>query len=284
MNFLKFFLIFFFISLFLTNCSKKEEVSIIVEEDLEQQMIRAFKEGYEEFKQGDSLYAAQKFNEAELLFPQSAWAPRSALMAAYSYFSSAYYADTIYEIERFLKTYPNHPRTDYAYYLLAITYYNSIVDETKDLGSILKSKEYFQFIINNFPETEYAVDAVFKLELINEVLASKEMYLARYYFDKQKWIPAINRFKKVVEIYDDTIFIEEALHRLVEINYNLGLLEESKKIAKILGYNYNSSEWYENSYSLINKDYKIEQKKLKKASKDKETSLVKKMINRILNR
>ena len=140
-------------------------------------------------------------------------------MAAYSYYVDDYYDDTIYELERFFKTYPNHPRTDYAYYLLAITYYELIVDETKDLKSILKSKEYFQFIIENYPNTDYAMDSRFKLELINEVLASKEMYLARYYLKKEKWIPAINRFKEVVENYNDTIYIEEALHRLVEIHY-----------------------------------------------------------------
>ena len=103
MNFLKIFLIFFFISLFLTNCTKKEKVSTIVEEDVEQQMIRAFREGYEEFEAGDSLYAAQKFNEAELLFPQSAWAPKAALTAAYVYYAQDYYFDAEFELERFIK-------------------------------------------------------------------------------------------------------------------------------------------------------------------------------------
>ena len=273
------FIIYLFIlSVFLLSCAKEEStVEVIKKNEIDIQMIDAYNEGMRALDEQDGLTAAKKFTEAELLFPQSAWAPRSSLMAAYSYFSSAYYADTIYEIERFLKTYPNHPRTDYAYYLLAVTYYNSIVDETKDLGSILKSKEYFQFIINNFPETEYAVDAVFKLELINEVLASKEMYLARYYFDKQKWIPAINRFKLVVEKYDDSVFIEEALHRLVEIHYHLGLQEEAKKYATILGYNYNSGEWFEQSYKILNRDYKI----LSKKDLKKRDSLIKRIIKKI---
>ena len=274
------FIIYLFIlSVFLLSCAKEEStVEVIKKNEIDIQMIDAYNEGMRALDEQDGLTAAKKFTEAELLFPQSAWAPRSSLMAAYSYFSSAYYADTIYEIERFLKTYPNHPRTDYAYYLLAVTYYNSIVDETKDLGSILKSKEYFQFIINNFPETEYAVDAVFKLELINEVLASKEMYLARYYFDKQKWIPAINRFKLVVEKYDDSVFIEEALHRLVEIHYKIGLEDEAKKYAYLLGYNYQSSEWYENTYKVFNKKYEPARKKIKN---NKKKSLIEKIKTKI---
>ena len=274
------FIIYLFIlSVFLLSCAKEEStVEVIKKNEIDIQMIDAYNEGMRALDEQDGLTAAKKFTEAELLFPQSAWAPKSSLMAAYSYFSSAYYADTIYEIERFLKTYPNHPRTDYAYYLLAVTYYNSIVDETKDLGSILKSKEYFQFIINNFPETEYAVDAVFKLELINEVLASKEMYLARYYFDKQKWIPAINRFKLVVEKYDDSVFIEEALHRLVEIHYKIGLEDEAKKYAYLLGYNYQSSEWYENTYKVFNKKYEPARKKIKN---NKKKSLIEKIKTKI---
>ena len=271
----------FIFSTLLLSCAKEERtVEVIEKNEIDIQMIDAYNKGIIALDEQDGLTAAKKFTEAELLFPQSAWAPRSALMAAYSYFSSAYYADTIYEIERFLKTYPNHPRTDYAYYLLAITYYNSIVDETKDLGSILKSKEYFQFIINNFPETEYAVDAVFKLELINEVLASKEMYLARYYFDKQKWIPAINRFKLVVEKYDDSVFIEEALHRLVEIHYKIGLENEAKKYAFLLGYNYQSSEWYENTYKVFNKKYESTRNKIKK-NNSKKKSLIEKIKTKI---
>ena len=148
-------------------------------------MIDAYQEGIKALDDGDGLSAAKKFSEAELLFPQSIWAPRAALMSAYAYYSNEFYADTIYEIERFLKTYPRHSRTDYAYYLLAIAYYDQIIDETKDLDAILKAKQYFEFVISNYPNTDFAMDSKFKLELINEVLASKEMYLARYYYDKE---------------------------------------------------------------------------------------------------
>ena len=168
------------IFILLSSCAKeKTSVEIIEEKEINLQMIEAYQQGMQKLEEQDGLAAAKKFTEAEILFPQSEWAPRSALMAAYSYFSDEYYTDAIYEIERFLKRYPKHPRTDYAYYLLAVTYYNQIVDETRDLESILKSKEYFQFIINNYPTTDYAIDSKFKLELINEILASKEMYVAK---------------------------------------------------------------------------------------------------------
>ena len=266
--------------LLLNTCVKeKSNVEVIEERELDLQMIDAYQKGLDYLSQKDSIAAAKKFTEAELLFPQSVWAPRSALMAAYSYYVDDYYDDTIYELERFFKTYPNHPRTDYAYYLLAITYYELIVDETKDLKSILKSKEYFQFIIENYPNTDYAMDSSFKLELINEVLASKEMYLARYYLKKEKWIPAINRFKEVVENYNDTIYIEEALHRLVEIHYKLGIEDEAKKYAYLLGYNYQSSEWYEKTYKVFNKNYESTKKKLKENKNKK--SLIEKIKTKI---
>ena len=238
------------------SCAKKEEKIVVVEEkSLEMQMIDAYNEGLAELEKDDVIYAARKFNEAELLYPQSIWAPRAALMAAYAYFSKLYYGDAIIELEKFLDKYKNHPRRDYAFYLLALCHYNQIVDETKDLNEILKSQEYFNLIVKKYPDTEFAIDSEFKLELIQEILASKEMYLARYYIDREKWIPAINRFKTVVSDYETTIYVEEALHRLVELHYKLGLVDESKKYAALLGYNYQSSEWYEESYKILNKDY-----------------------------
>ena len=258
----------------ITSCTKKNEIiSVVEEKSLEMQMIDAYNEGIEELNKNDVIYAAKKFNEAELLYPQSIWAPRAALMAAYAYFSQLYYDDTIVELEKFLQKYKNHPRRDYAYYLLALSHYNLIVDETKDLEEILKAEKYFQIIIKNYPNTEFAIDSEFKLELIQEILASKEMYLARYYVDREKWIPAINRFKTVIKNYETTIFVEEALHRLVELHYRLGLVDESKKYASLLGYNYQSSEWYEESYKILNKNYV---KKAKKGNSEKEQSILQK--------
>ena len=249
---------FIILATFLYSCGGKEEkVSVLSEGDLDEQMITLFEEAYNAFlDDGDVLFAAQKFNEAELIFPQSEWAPIAALMSAYVYYSDDYYSDAIYELQRYIKVYPNHKNIDYANYLLAICYYEQIVDEKKDLNSIIEAKKNFEFVIKNFPNTEYALDAEFKLDLINDILAAKEMYVGRYYVDKKKWIAAINRFKFVIDNYDTTIYVEEAIHRLVEIYYILGLEDESKKYANLLGYNYQSSQWYENSYIVFNKNYK----------------------------
>ena len=255
------------LGILLISCSKEEKISVIEEENIEAQMIEAFKEGYDELNKGDVIFAAKKFNEAELLYPQSNWAPKAAIMAAYSYYSQSYYGDTIFEIERYLKTYPNHKNIDYAHFLLAMCYYETVIDEKRDLEPLLKAKKQFEFIMNNFPNTDFAMDSKFKLDLIYDKLASKEMYIADHYLKKGKWIPAINRFKNVVENYSTTVYIEEALHRLVEIHYKIGLTQESKKYAKLLGYNYQSSEWYKESYKVFNKEYVIKKKIVKKKRK-----------------
>ena len=268
------FLLSLFILFCLISCTeKKEKVSLIKEDILEMQMIEAYNEGLKEFNRGDIFFAVKKFNEVELLYPQSIWAPRSTLMAAYAYYSKMYFDDAIFELKRFLDKYKNHPDTDYAYYLLAVCHYNQIVDEKKDLGQLIKAREYFNFLIKNFPNTDFADDAYFKLELIVEILASKELYLANYYLDREKWIPAMNRYKNIVNEYDTTIFIEEALYRLVELNYKLGLTDEAKKYTALLGYNYQSSEWYERSYNIVNTNYK--KTNIKKDLK-KEKTLLKK--------
>ena len=259
--------------LLIISCSKKEaKVTILKEKNLENQMIEVYKQGMEEFEKGDVIYAGKKFSEAELLYPQSIWAPRAVLMSAYGFFSQGYYNDAINDLERFLVKYKNHPQTDYAYYLLALSHYDQIIDEKKDMNEILKAKEYFEIIIADFPNTEYAQDSKYKLEYIVEIMASKEMYLARYYIQREKWIPAINRFKKVINEYDTTIFVEEALYRLVELHYKIGLVSEAEKYAALLGYNYQSSLWYEASYKIFNKNYI---KKTITSKEEKETILKK---------
>ena len=262
--------LFFTITIFVlfVSCTKQtQNKSVLKETSIDLQVQESFKEGIKALEGGDVLYAAKKFNEAEILFPQSIWAPKSALMAAYAYYSQDYYSDTIAELRRFIKLYPMNKNLDYAYYLLAISYYEQIVDETKDLQSIINAKEIFNKILLDYPNTEYAYDAQFKIELINDLLASKEMYVGRYYFDRKKWIPAINRFRNVVDDYETTIYAEEALHRLVEIYYVLGLKDEAKKYASLLGYNYQSSQWYEKTYSVFDKMYaqnKIKNNKIEK--------------------
>ena len=261
--------------IFTWSCGDKtKKISALEELDMEKQMSNAYKEGYFELQKGDVLLAAKKFNESELLFPQSSWAAKSAIMAAYSYYSQNYYSDAIFELERYLKTYPNHADKAYAHFLLGMSFYEEIVNEKKDLQSILNSKKHFEFVIREYPNTEFAMDAKFKIDLINETLAAKEMYIARYYLKRTKWIPALNRFKTVVNNYSTTIYTEEALHRLVEINYRLGLTDESKKYANTLGYNYQSSDWYKNSYTVFNKNYRDSIKEIQK-DKKKKTGLIK---------
>ena len=238
------------------SCSQKQnEVSLIKEVDQQAELVTTYSEAMENLKKGDTFFAANKFLEAELLFPQSDWAPKSALMAAYSYYLQDFYSKSIFNLERFISTYPKDKRMPYAYYLLAMCYYENIEDEKGDLLPLLKSKNLFEKIILKYPATDFALDAKFKIDLINDIVASKEIYIGRHYVKKEKWIAAINRFKNVVENYDTTIYVEEALHRLVEIYYRLGLINESAKYAKVLGYNYASSEWYLQSYAIFDKEY-----------------------------
>ena len=266
MNKKKFLTFIIFVFIFNISCSKdiNPEKSIIEEKSLDLQIIEAYQEGLKELEAGDVLYAAKKFNEVENLFPKSEWAAKSNLMAAYAYYTQQYYFDTIEELKLFLKKYPMHQDIDYAYYLMGVAYYEQIVDEKKDLYSIKMAKEKFEKVINDYPNTDYALDAKFKLDLIADILASKEMYLGRYYFQKKKWIPSINRFNTVVNDFDTTIYVDEALHRLVEIYYTIGLIDEAKKYANLLGYNYKSSKWYEMTYSVFDKKYKKNQQLLDK--------------------
>ena len=263
---LKFKNLFLIVLLFLCiSCAKEiKKNSILKEKSLDLQVFEAYRKGLESLDEGDVLFAAKKFNEAEILFPQSQWAPKSALMAAYAYYSQDYYGDAIAELNRFIKVYPLHKNIDYAYYLLGISHYEQIVDEKKDLQSIVNAQNYFDIILNKFPNTEYAIDAEFKIDLINDILASKEIYLGRYYLEKKKWIPAINRFRTVIDDFETTIYTEEALYRLVEVYYIIGMKNEAEKYAKLLGYNYQSSKWYERSYNIFNRIYEKEKIKNEK--------------------
>ena len=269
--------LFLIIIVIFNACSKDEfKKSIVKEKSLDLQVQEAYREGMEALEGNDVIYAAKKFNEAETLFPQSEWAPKSALMAAYSYYVQDYYSDAIAELIRFISVYPSHKDLDYVHYLLGVCYFEQIVDEKKDLQSIKNAKTKFLFVLNKYPKTEYALDSEFKLNLINDILASKEMYIGRYYFEKKKWIAAIRRFRTVIDEYDTTVYTPEALHRLVEVHYTIGLIDEAEKYAQLLGYNYASSEWYENSYSLFNKKYEKKRKSKLENTKKKSRNIIKK--------
>ena len=259
-----------------TACSSDtQNIKLIKEKNQEEEMISSYKAGVELLEIRDYFAASKKFLEAEILFPQSKWAPKSVLMASYSYFLQGYYTLAIENVKRYLKTYPKDKNKPYAHYLLAMCYYETIEGEKKDLAPLVLSKKELNFIIKNYPDTDFAYDARFKIDLINETLAAKEVYLGRHYIKKKKWIPALNRFKNVLNEYETTVHVEEAIHRLVEIYYKLGMEQESLKYASLLGYNYNSGEWYKETYRIFNKKYKVSIPKNKKQKS--------KILNKIKN-
>ena len=265
------------------SCSKKEKVTILKNKDLKSQMTELYEDGYEAFLERDTLFAAKKFNEAELIFPQSEWAPIAALMTAYVYYSDDYYSDAIYHLERYLKVYPKHKDIDYGHYLLGMCYYENIIDEGRDLEPLIKAKKEFEILTDNYPNTEFAIDASFKLGLITDRLAGKEMYIGRHYEKSQKWVAAINRFKNVVEKYETSIFVEEAIYRLAEIHYIIGLEDEAKKYATLLGYNYGTSNWYKASYKIFNKNYDLTEKEIFSIKEKDKKSIFKKFKKRFRN-
>ena len=253
-----------------------EKVTILENRDLKSQMIELYEQGYEAFLDRDTLFAAKKFNEAELIFPQSDWAPIAALMTAYVYYSDDYYSDAIYHLERYLKVYPKHKDIDYAHYLLGMCFYENIVDEARDLKPLLNAKREFEILIKDYPNTEFAIDANFKLGLIEDRLAGKEMYIGRHYAKSQKWIAAINRFKNVLKNYETSVYVEEAIYRLAEIHYIIGLESEAKKYSTLLGYNYGTSNWYKASYKIFNKDYDLSEKEIFSIKEEDKKSMFKK--------
>ena len=272
-------IIFLFIYIiFIVSCSKdKSKVDqVLLEQDIEAEMILAYKEGMKQLENGDALYASRKFDEAEILFPQSIWAAKASLMSAYALYSQNYYDDAIFNLERHIKNYPKDKDLVYAHYLIAICYFEQLYDEKKDLKPLVKAREKFEHILKKYPNTDYAIDAKWKMGLIVDQMAAKEMYIGRYYMKMEKWIAAINRFKFVVKYYDTTVYIEEALHRLVEIYYKIGLVEDARKVAATLGYNYGSGEWYKNSYRIFNKSYKTE-----KITKKKKDSFIRKKFKKL---
>ena len=258
------------------SCSKKEVVmNAPASQD---RSVEIYQEGVDAMEKNDLLFASKKFSEAESILPTIEFSAKASLMSSYCLYLINFYPEASANLERYITQYPADKNIAYAHYLIAIILYEQILDEKKDINPLIKSKEKINFFLINFPNTDFAIDLKFKMDLINNQLAAKELYVAKYYIQTQKWIPAINRLKFIIKDYSETIFIEEALHRLVEVYYRVGLVEEAKAVAAILGYNYNSSEWYEQSYKILNKNYKIK----KKVKQKKNDSLIKRTINKIL--
>ena len=270
----KVFIISIFSVFLIFSCAKKNNELVIEKEPTELEIVREiYSEALEALNKGDAFFAGKRFKEVESLMPKSKWAAKASLLVGYAHYSRNAYSDSVFALERHIKTYPADKNIPYAHYMIAICYYEQILDEKKDLLPLLKAKKKFAFVIQNYPDTDYATDARFKVDLIIDQLAAKEMYIARFYMQTEKWISAINRLKFVIENYDNTVFIEEALHRLVEVYYRIGLVDEAKKAAAILGYNYQSGQWYEMTYKVFNKKYKP-----KKIKKEKEMGLIRKKI------
>ena len=262
----------------LLSCSKNKEV--LYEPTSKVNPYTIYNEAMESFNKNDFYFANKKFTQAELNFKNVNLAAKAAIMSSFCLYSINFYDEAVENLNRFLKLYPADKNIIYAHYLIAVIYFEQISDEKKDLKPLLNADKKIDFFIKNYPETDYSLDLKFKKGLIQNQLAAKEAYIARYYISVQKWVPAINRLKLILEKYDETVFVEEALFRLVEIHYYLGLDDEAKSYAKILGYNYNSSEWFAKSYKILNKDYN-----LKKNFYTKKTKIEKKnFLNRIIDK
>ena len=240
-----------------------------------------YKDGLEAFERNQFFFAEKKFSEAELNFEIVELSAKSAIMSSFALYGMNFYEQALENLNRYLKTYPSDKNIIYAHYLIAIIYYEQISDEKKDLDPLLKANEKIDFFLKTYPQTDYAVDLRFKKDLIQNQLAAKELFIAKYYISIQKWVPAINRLIVITKKYDNTIFVEEALHRLVEIHYHLGLENEAKKYAKVLGYNYNSSTWFEESYKLFNKEYEFKKGNIDDKKTKKEKNFIKRILEKI---
>ena len=254
-------------------CGGKKEASNIVPTPKDQS-YKVYQQAVDAMNEGDFFFASKKFLEAETIMPKIEMSAKALLMASYCFYSINFYEDALKNLELYIKKYPAGKNIPNAHYLIALSYYEQILDEEKDILPLLASKEKMEFFIKKYPNTDYELDLKFKLDLINNQLAAKELYVAKYYITTKKWIAAINRLKIIVSDYSETIFIEEALHRLVEVYFLTGLEKEAKTTAALLGYNYKSSEWYAQSYKILNKSYKIPKKKEIK----KDEGLLKKTI------
>ena len=267
-------LLIFVIILLLHSCSKDKDT---YEPTIKIDPFASYKEALIGFEEGQYFYANKKFSEAEINFSSPELAVKAAIMGSFSLYAINFYDECEDNLLRYLKNYPGDKYVIYAHYLLAIIYFEQIGDEKNDMKPLIDAKAKIDFFLKQYPESEYAIDLNLKKNLIQNQFAAKELYVAKYYVSVQKWIPAINRLKIIVKDYEKTVFIEEALHRLVEIHYHLGLDDEAKKYASILGYNYNSSKWYEQSFKIFNKNYEA----FTKVEVKKEKGLLDRIINMI---
>ncbi|WP_299437344.1 outer membrane protein assembly factor BamD [uncultured Rhodospira sp.] len=217
----------------------------------ERPVEQLYREAVSLLEEQDYDAAADAFNEVERQHPYSVWATKAQLMAAYSHYEDNDYDEAVIALDRFIQLHPGHRDIAYAHYLKAISYYEQIVDVRRDQAITRLAMESLREVINRFPDTKYARDARFKIDLARDHMAGKEMSVGRFYLREKHYLAALNRFKRVVEQYDQTTHVAEALYRIVEINTILGIEPEARKVAAVLGYNYPGSDWYVDAYQLV---------------------------------
>ena len=230
----------------LVACASDKDVPVV-----EKPPETLYNEARQAMNDGQYKTAAKAFDEVERQHPYSQWATRAKLMSAYSSYQASDYDMAVMTLDNFIELHPGHPDIAYAYYLRAICFYDQIVDVGRDQDLTQKASEAFNEVMRRFPNTAYARDAKFKLDLTRDHLAGKEMEIGRFYLKRGYYQAALNRFKNVVENFQTTTHAAEALHRMVEVSMALGLKDQAQKYAAILGHNYPDSDWYKSSYSLI---------------------------------
>ncbi|MFN7365139.1 MAG: outer membrane protein assembly factor BamD [Alphaproteobacteria bacterium] len=239
----------------LSACNKETPYSERPMEDL-------YNQGRAALLKGDNFEAAKLFSEVERQHPYSDWAPQAQLMSAYAYYLDQKYEDALDSLETFLQLHPAHKDAPYALYLQGLCYYERLSPMERDQKITQEGLDVFNELIRRFPESKYTRDAKFKIDLLRDNLAAKEMSVGRYYLVKKNYLAAVNRFKYVVEQYQTTAHIEEALHRLVECYVAMGLPQEARKVAAYLGYNFPGSTWYADTYYLLEgQDFRTEAQK-----------------------
>jgi len=266
-------IILILVSLFLINCSSKKENLIKPKKTIPLELL--YKEAYKNFEQGKYQDAVELFQEVEKNYGYTEWATKALLFKSYIYYDTGKYIEALESLKNFKKLYPGSLHLVYVEYLIAICLFEQINLSSRDQTNTELSLKQFNKIIKNYPNTIYAEDLIVKKDLIIDQLAGKEMYVARYYQKKEKWLAALKRLKFILENYSTTVYIEEALHRLVEINYKIGNIDHAKKYASILGYNYNNSDWFKKSYRIVaDKDFVVKQFKTKNTLREKLKALI----------
>jgi outer membrane protein assembly factor BamD len=207
--------------------------------------------GYNYLQEGENKKAAQAFDEVERQHPYSEWATRAQLMAAYAHYIEFQYDDAIIALDRFVELHPGYKDVAYAYYLKALCYYDQVVDVGRDQKNTELAMQSLQEVVDRFPNTPYARDSALKIDLTRDHLAGKEMTIARFYQKRDQYLAAINRYRRVIELYQTTTHTPEALLRLTECYLALGVYDEAQTAAAVLGYNYPGTDWYEDSYNLL---------------------------------